>query len=164
MIRCSRVLADLYALCLKIQTLGFFKLREEATKFERWERFAEQYGVHDAKGLAEYLRTQYLSKPEIDNLEYEIAHKLKFEIEKLQQDIQQIDKYFQTLSTIQNNRKLFTDVQLDEFNALFGMRKERLSLDVVMDRLEYWRGEVAFINSTIKRQIINNAIEKYSQL
>ena len=44
------------------------------------------------------------------------------------------------------------------------MRKERLSLDVVMDRLEYWRGEVAFVNSTIKRQIINNAIEKYSQL
>lgn len=164
LIRCSRVLADLHALCLKIQTLGFFKLREEATKFERWERFAEQYGVHDAKGLAEYLRTQYLSKPEIDNLEYEVAHKLKFEIEKLQQDIQQIDKDFQTLSTIQNNRKLFTDVELDEFNALFGMRKKRLSLDVVMDRLEYWRGEVAFINSTIKRQIINNAIEKYSHL
>ena len=164
LIRCSRVLADLYALCLKIQTFGFFELREEATKFERWERFAEQYGAHDAKGLAEYLRTQYLSKPEIDNLEYEVAHKLKFEIEKLQQNIQQIDKDFQTLSTIQNNRKLFTDVELDEFNALFGMSKKRLSVDVVMDRLEYWRGEVSFINSTIKRQVINDAIEKYSHL
>ena len=114
--------------------------------------------------MAEYLRTQYLSKPEIDNLEYEVAHKLKFEIEKLQQNIQQIDKDFQTLSTIQNNRKLFTDVELDEFNALFGMSKKRLSVDVVMDRLEYWRGEVSFINSTIKRQVINDAIEKYSHL
>ena len=93
-----------------------------------------------------------------------MAHKLKFEIEKLQQNIQQIDKDFQTLSTIQNNRKLFTDVELDEFNALFGMSKKRLSVDVVMDRLEYWRGEVSFINSTIKRQVINDAIEKYSHL
>lgn len=94
MIRCSRVLADLYALCLKIQTFGFFELREEATKFERWERFAEQYGAHDAKGLAEYLRTQYLSKPEIDNLEYEVAHKLKFEIENYNRTYSRLTRTF----------------------------------------------------------------------
>lgn len=164
LIRCSRVLADLYTMCLKIQTLGFYKLRKETAIFARWEKFATQYKVHEAEGLAEYLRTQYLSLSEIDNLENEVTHKLKSDIEKLQIDIQHIDKDFQTLSAIQTNRDLFTDEELNEFRALFGMNNKELSPNVIINRLEYWRGEVAFVNSTIKRQIINNAIEKYSHL
>ena len=162
LIRCSRVLADLYALCLKIQTLGFFKLRQEAAMFARWERFATQYKDYGAQGLAEYLQTQYLSNSEIEDLEKDVTYKLKSQIENLQNEIQQIDKDFQTLSAIQNNRNLFSDEELEEFNALFGMSRERLSLGYIIDRQDYWRGEVAFVNSTIKRQIINNAIEKYS--
>lgn len=163
LIRCSRVLADLYAICLKVQRLGFYQLREETARIQKWERFTKEYNVSEAKGLAEYLHNQYLSAVEIDTLEKEITLKLKCGIEILQKDIQQFDTDFQSLSMIQANRNLFTEDEFDEFNALFGLGKAYPTLDWVLTRLEYWRGKIHFVNSAVKRQIIEYAIEKYSR-
>lgn len=165
LITCSRVLAELYSICMKVQTLGLYKLRENAAKFARWERFARQYGTHEANGLADYLKSQYLTTSEIDKLEKELTSKLKSAIENLQRDIRQVDMDFQALSTIQTNRNLFTEEEQEELNTLFGMyTKDRLSKDAISDRLEFWRGEIVFVNSAVKRQIINSVIDKYTHL
>lgn len=156
---CSRVLAQLYELCIKVQTLGLFQLRKESAQLARWEQFASRNG---AKDLAAYLKKQSMPASDIDALERMMTDTLKAPIERLQYDIQQADKDFQALCTLQANRDMFTEEEQNELNALFGMRSERLTIDYVMERRDYWSGELAFVNADIKRRIIHHAIEKYS--
>lgn len=159
-IRCSRVLAQLYELCIKVQTLGLFQLRKQSAQLERWENFARRNGADD---LAAYLKKQSMSTLDIDALERMMTETLKAPIERLQRDIQQADKDFQALCALQANRDMFTEEEQNELNALFGIRSVRFTIDYVMERRDYWSGELAFVNADVKRQIIHHAIEKYSR-
>lgn len=165
MIRCTRVLTELYNLCIYIQSFGIYQLKEESAKFEKWEKFARQYNVYDAIGLADYLKNQRLTKEEIDRIEQDITYNLKNSIEQLLLDIKQSDKDFQTLNLIQTNRYLFTEDELIEFDSLFGFNIGKdFDKEAIENRISFWRGEIAFIYSKIKRQIVNSAIEKYNHL
>ncbi len=162
MIRCTRVLADLYNLCLYIQSLGIYQLRQESAKFEQWERFARQYGATD---LADYLKSQHLTADDIDKIEYEITYNLKNAIEQLQIVLKRSDMDFQNLSKMQVNRDLFTDDELKEFNTLFEFNGgKNFTKENIEERICFWSGEKAFIYSNIKREIVNSAIEKYNHL
>ena len=165
LIRCSRVMSELYNRCLRVQTFGLFKLQQDVKQFEIWERFARQYGERDASGLADYLKSQCMTTAEIDSLENEVT-KLKAAIERLQMDIQQTDKDFQTISAIQANRELFDEEELEEFTALFGGYGENRYREKIwiQERIEFWSGEVSFVFSSVKRSIINSAIEKYNHI
>ncbi|MBO5026488.1 MAG: dynamin family protein [Bacteroidaceae bacterium] len=165
LIRCTRVLSELYNRCLKVQTFGLFKLRQDAGQFARWERFARQYRESEAAGLADYLKSQYMTTAEIDGIEKEVT-KLKATIEQLQMDIQQTDKDFQTLSAIQANKELFDEEEMEEFSLLFGGYGEYRYKEKVwiQERIEFWNGEVSFVFSSVKRSIINSAIEKYNHI
>lgn len=165
LIRCTRVLTELYNLCLYIKTLGIYQLREESVKFRKWENFVRQYDVKDSDGLADYLKSQCLTNEEIDDIEQDITRNLKTAIEQLQLRFKQNDKDFQILNIIQANEELFTVDELTEFKSLFGIYGEtKIDNELIIQRIGFWRGEVAFIYSTIKRQVINTVIEKYNYL
>ncbi len=163
-IRCSRVLSELYSLCLKVQTLGIYGLRTENDKFKRWEKFLnDQSHSVVANELLQYLKSNHKDDNEINSLESKLSLSLKTTIEKLQGIISDADLDFQMLQLLQREKQLFSSEEYLELSQLFGQyTHDSQSHYDNSARAGYWRGEIYFITSNVKRHIIQHAIHKYS--
>lgn len=162
-IRCTRILKELYKLVQQVQSFGMFQLRDENLKIGRWIEFAN-HEADQLEGLNEYLKKRHLENEDLERLEAGLTYDLKAPIENLLLEIKQADEDFQTLQLLRNNKDLFSDEENEELNTLFGMYgPDKLTdIETINQRCNYWRCEVYFIRNNTKRQIVQNAINKYN--
>lgn len=153
----------MYKLVQQVQSFGMFQLRDENLKIGRWIKFAN-HEADQLEGLNEDLKKRHLENEDLERLEVGLTHDLKAPIENLLLEIKQTDEDFQTLQLLRNNKDLFSDEENEELNTLFGMYgPDKLTdIETINQRCNYWRGEVFFIRNNTKRQIVQNAINKYN--
>lgn len=172
LLRCSRIVHDIYRLMGELGRRHLYETEKETSLLENFPEFVrsrswnkKEQGIIDQ--LASFLRKHLKTREEIENLKNRLENELILRLERLQLELEETDKNFQSLQVVEGNKSLFTPEEREELLGLFGMYTDKIGQHASVycaERQQYWIMEFFKAKDKERRKVAETAMQRYSQL